>query len=234
MKSQLPISDRMKSCVQMSDGRNALPKCSCFHLTHVVCAVFSPRKGRRKQKLRKKRERGRERERERETEKETKTERDIDRERQRHREMEREEETETEREREAELRHVQRARAPGGRRRVSGGSTKGPGRAGGRREPLPGTQAVCRAAARVTSPTGRGRGGRAGALPAQRAATHPRRSPAAGSPRSSAEHRGSSCRQRPAFRGQGTRGLEGPQTKRPFGETTAASLFNREPRGEPH
>lgn len=55
----------------------------------------------------------------------------------------------------------------------------------GRGKSLPGTQAVCTLAARVTSLKGRGKGARAGfqrarsasTLPAQHAATRPRRSP---------------------------------------------------------
>lgn len=71
-------------------------------------------------------------------------------------------------------------------------------------------------------PDSRGRG--PGQAPSHSGAERP-----PGSPSGSGEHSGSSYRQRPAFSGQRTRGLEGPQTKRPFGQTTAASLFNREP-----
>ena len=178
-------------------------------------------------------ERGRDRE--------TEAERDRDKERNRqiYREMERDRETEGERERHTE--RVREKRSSGmcreqgllaGSGRVAGGSTNGPRWAGGRREVLPGAQAVCRVAARVTSLTGRRRGsvvvGGAGQAP-----SHSGAELLASSPRSGGEHRGSSCRQRPAFPGQRTRGLEGPQTKRPFGRTAAASLFNREPRGEP-
>lgn len=53
----------------------------------------------------------------------------------------------------------------------------------------------CAVAARVTSQTGRGRGGKAGALPAQRAATLPGPDLRPGCPSSRSEHRGSSCRQ---------------------------------------
>lgn len=118
-----------------------------------------------------KRERDRWSERDRDREKEAERDRDKERNRQIYREMERDRETERERERHTERDREKRSsgmcRQQGllaGSRRVPGGSTNGPGWAGGRREVLPGAQAVCRVAARVTSLTSRRRGsGRGGA-----------------------------------------------------------------------
>ena len=125
------------------------------------------------------------------------------------------------RDREMERRHVQRARAPGGiwRQEGSGGSTNG---RDGQEGSVPSDPGCVQSCCQCDLPDSRGRG--PGQAPSHSDAERP-----PGSPSGSGEHRGSSYRQRPAFSGQRTRGLEGPQTKRPFGQTTAASLFNREP-----
>lgn len=127
-------------------------------------------RGRDKERL-KERERERWSERDRDREIEAERDRDKERNRQIYREMERDRETERERERHTERDREKRSsgmcRQQGllaGSTRVPGGSTNGPGWAGGRREVLPGAQAVCRVAARVTSLTSRRRGsGRGGA-----------------------------------------------------------------------
>lgn len=100
-----------------------------------------------------------------ETKRERRKERERRRERQRQRNRQRDGETgrnrETERQRQRNgTQACAESKGPWwqGGRRGSGGSTNGPGWAGGRREAFPGTQAVCRVAASVTSLTAEGGG----------------------------------------------------------------------------
>ena len=199
---------------------------SSFRLTHTECAVFFPRTGRRKRK-RKTEAEERNRDRvggEKETKKDTGRDRRRDGERQRWRERQRQ-------------RSGHRACAdqvlPAGGRRVSEGALMGRDgqEAGGTHNQGPGCMQGC-CQGHLPSRTGRGCRGR---FPGGPEHCHPPRRrprPGRGSPSTSGEHRSSSCRQRPAFWGQRTRGLRGPQTKGPFGGATAdIFILQGAPRG---